>query len=69
MVDPAGREYGTIELVRVPTGNTTEGRYKVMYGGEILGWATTLRLACERLHATYVRAHSAGEFKGYPKQD
>lgn len=47
----------------------TEGRYRVMYRGELLGWAVTLRLACERLHATYVRAHGPGKFEGYPKQD
>ena len=70
MADPQGREYGTIDLVRVPMPNGPgEGRYKVMYGGEILGWATTLRLACERLHATYVRSHGPGKFEGYPKQD
>lgn len=70
MQDPQGREYGTIELVRVPMENgTREGRYKVMYRGETLGWASTLRLACERLHATYVRSHGPGGFQGYPKHD
>lgn len=68
MVDPQGREYGTITLVRVPIGETTEGRYKVMYRGELLGWATTLRLSCERLHTTYVRSHGPGKFQGYPDQ-
>lgn len=51
-----------------PQDGKSEGRYKVMFRGELLGWATSLRLACERLHATYVRAHSAGPFRGYPKQ-
>lgn len=69
MCDPQDREYGTITLVRVPMPDgTTEGRYKVLYGGELLGWATTLRLACERLHATYVRSHGPGGFQGYPRQ-
>tara|TARA_R110002020_G_scaffold48774_7_gene139050 strand:+ start:1020 stop:1229 length:210 start_codon:yes stop_codon:yes gene_type:complete len=69
MVDPQEREYGTIELVRVPMPDgTSEGRYKVMFRGELLGWAKTLRLATERLHATYVRTHGPGKFEGYPRQ-
>jgi len=50
MPDPVGREFGRVELRRV---NDGELRYKVMYEGELLGWAGSLRYAAERLHAHY----------------
>ncbi|WP_322410075.1 hypothetical protein [Microbacterium invictum] len=58
MVDPAGDEYGTVEIRRVMNG--TDVRYRAMYRGEILGWSTTLRLACEQIHRAYLRAHGPG---------
>ncbi|MBW9118901.1 hypothetical protein JNB63_02215 [Microbacterium trichothecenolyticum] len=57
MVDPMGREYGRVELRRVAGG---ELRYKAMSGGEVLGWASTLREACFRLHTAFLAAHGPG---------
>jgi hypothetical protein len=53
MVDPDGVEYGRIELRRVADG----ARYKALRDGEILGWASSLRVACERVHTAYLRSH------------
>lgn len=57
MVDPVGREYGLIELRRVDGG---ELRYKATRLGEVLGWASTLREACNRVHAAFLAAHGPG---------
>jgi hypothetical protein len=55
MLDGLGKQYGTIEIRRV-MGNT-DTRYRVMFRGEVIGWATSLRLACEQVHAAFLRAH------------
>ena len=57
MLDPSGREYGTIELVRVQDAGEQVLRYKAVRDAEIIGWATTLRRACEGVHQAYLRAH------------
>ena len=57
MVDPSGREYGTIELVRVQDAGQQVLRYKAVRDAEIIGWATTLRRACEGVHQAYLRDH------------
>jgi hypothetical protein len=53
-VDAFDRTYDTIELRRV---SATDLRYRVCFRGEVIGWSTTLRLACERLHAEFLRNH------------
>lgn len=58
MVDAQGREYGRIEIRRVMNG--TDVRYRAVYRGDVIGWATSLRLACERVHGAFVRAHGPG---------
>lgn len=58
LVDPSGDEYGVVEIRRVRNG--TDVRYKATHRGEILGWSTTLRLACEQIHRAYLRAHGPG---------
>lgn len=55
MVDPQGRDYGIIEIRRVA--NDVEVRYRASFRGEVIGWSTTLRLACERLHQAFLRSH------------
>ncbi|MEV8274622.1 hypothetical protein [Microbacterium sp. NPDC077184] len=55
LIDGMGVPYATIEIRRVQHG--AEVRYRVTYGGAVLGWATSLRLACERAHQAYLRAH------------
>ncbi|WP_396935744.1 hypothetical protein [Mycolicibacterium sp.] len=55
MVDPTGREYGRIELRRVMNG--TDVRYKAIWRGDVIGWATTLRAACEGVHKAFLAAH------------
>jgi len=55
MIDPSGREYGRVELRRIMNGSDV--RYKAIWRGDVIGWATSLRLACERIHIAYLRAH------------
>ena len=50
MRDPRGVVAGTIELRRTDAGP----RYKVTHRGAILGWATTLKIATERLHRVII---------------
>lgn len=54
MADAFDRVYGTIEIHRV---NATEVRYRASFQGEVIGWSTTLRLACERVHDKFLRNH------------
>jgi hypothetical protein len=54
MVDGFGRVYGTIEIRRL---NATEVRYRASFRGEVIGWSSTLRLACERVHGEFLRNH------------
>ena len=54
LLDAFDRVYGTIELRRV---SATDLRYRVSFRGELIGWSTTLRIACERLHAEFLRNH------------
>jgi len=56
LVDPGGRVYGRVELRRTADGP----RYRCSRDGEVLGWATSLRLACARLHDRELRAHGPG---------
>lgn len=64
MVDPAGNEYGRVELRRVMNG--AELRYKASWRGEVLGWSTTLREACYRVHAAFLARHGPS---GGPKAE
>lgn len=64
MVDPDGKQYGAIEIRRVVNG--TQARYKAMWRGDVIGWSTTLREACERVHKAYLAAHGPG---GRPMAD
>lgn len=41
-------------------------RYRAEFGGELLGWGTTLRGACERVHHAFIRSHGPGDWPGYP---
>jgi hypothetical protein len=54
LVDGFDRTYGTIELRRV---NATDVRYRATFRGDVIGWSTSLRLACERVHAEFIRNH------------
>ncbi|WP_159600842.1 hypothetical protein [Agromyces humi] len=56
MIDPSGRQYGMIRLVRVDG----EPKYRAEHEGEHIGYGATLRSACERIHELYVAAHSPG---------
>ncbi|MEU1971133.1 hypothetical protein ABZ477_05745 [Microbacterium sp. NPDC019599] len=58
MLDEQGRVYGSVEIRRIMNG--TDVRYKAVYRGEVIGWSTSLKLACERIHGAYVRAHGPG---------
>lgn len=52
MIDPQDREYGVIEIRRVMNGEQVA--YRVTMRGEVIGWAHTLRLACHKVHVTYL---------------
>ncbi|SFI30179.1 hypothetical protein SAMN04487751_0983 [Microbacterium saccharophilum] len=54
LVDGFDCVYATIELRRV---NAAEVRYRVSFRGEAIGWSSTLRLACERVHGEFLRNH------------
>jgi len=54
LADAFDRVYGTIEIRRV---NATEVCYRASFRGELIGWSTTLRLACERVHTEFLRNH------------
>jgi hypothetical protein len=58
LLDGFGHEYGRIEIRRVMNG--TDVRYKAIWRGDVIGWATTLREACERVHQAYLQAHGPG---------
>jgi hypothetical protein len=58
LVDGLDKPYGTIEIRRVMNG--TDTRYRVMFRGDVIGWAMTLRIACEQAHAAFLRAHGPG---------
>lgn len=64
MVDPSGHEYGLVRLVRVDGVPT----YRAEYAGSHLGYGGSLRLACERVHDAYLRAHGprSGAAAQYP---
>ncbi|MFI8593712.1 hypothetical protein ACIGCK_04690 [Microbacterium sp. NPDC078428] len=62
LVDGLARDYATIELRRTPDGP----RYRVEYRGELIGWAVSLRVACERAHRAFLSDHGPAPFPGYP---
>jgi hypothetical protein len=62
LVDSMGREYGRVTIVRVDG----EVRYRAEFQGRLLGWGSSLRGACERVHHAFVRSHGPGEWQGYP---
>jgi hypothetical protein len=53
LLDAYDRVYGTIEIRRV---SDDDVRYHVSFHGEVIGWSDTLRLACERVHAEFLRS-------------
>jgi hypothetical protein len=55
MLDAAGKQYGSIEIRRVMNG--TDVRYRAAFRGEVIGWSTSLRYACEEVHRAFLRAH------------
>lgn len=65
MVTPDGREYGTVQIVRV----NGEIRYRVTALGQHVGWTTSLREACQRIHDILIASFSPGAPPGgwYPK--
>jgi len=55
MVDPNGLVYGVITIRR----RESQIVYRCEYRGELLGWASTLRLAALRLSQANVPRHSS----------
>lgn len=64
MVDPHGHEYGRVEIRRLPTGDHV--LYKAIHAGELIGWATTLRVACLKVHLAFLSSLRPG---GAPAAD
>ncbi|MGZ0069445.1 hypothetical protein [Microbacterium arborescens] len=64
MVAPDGVEYGTVRIVRV----RGEIRYRVIALGRHVGWTSSLRSGCERIHHIFIASHSPGPPPGgiYP---
>lgn len=62
LVDAMGLQYGRVTVVRV------DGmvRFRAEFRGELLGYGTTLRGACERVHYAFIRSHGPPPFQGYP---
>lgn len=58
LIDGLGKPYAVIQLRRVMGGSDV--RYRVTFRGDVIGWATSLRLACERAHAAFLRSHGPG---------
>jgi hypothetical protein len=63
--DAYDREYGRVVIVRLDG----EVRYRAEFRDELLGYTTTLRRACENVHAAFVRSHGPAPFEGYPTFD
>jgi hypothetical protein len=55
MLDSMGKQYGSIEIRRVMNG--TDIRYRATFRGEVIGWSTSLRFACEEVHRAFLRSH------------
>lgn len=68
MVEPAGKRYGTIEIRRTVDGIRYRAVHHAGDGDRLLGWGTSLRLACERVHRAYLSAMSpaSGPNEGWP---
>lgn len=62
MIDGMDREYGRVAVVRV-NGSV---RFRAEFRGELLGYGTTLKGACERVHYEFIRSHGPPPFQGYP---
>ena len=58
LLDSLDQPYGTIEIRRVMNG--TDTRYRVAFRGDVIGWSTSLRVACEQAHRAFLRAHGPG---------
>lgn len=56
MLDSWDRVVGTIDLCRTADGL----RYRVEHRGELIGWATSLKIASERLHRVIISAAAPG---------
>jgi hypothetical protein len=65
LLDSYDREYGRITIVRLDG----EIRYRAEFHGDLLGYGTSLRSACERVHMVFVRSHGPASFQGYPTFD
>lgn len=63
MLDPDGREYGVIRLVRL----AGEPKCRAEFRGQHLGYGGTLRAACEHVHREYIAAPAprGGQAAGY----
>lgn len=53
MVDPTGREYGDIRIVR----RGTEVGYRAEFRGQLVGYYLTLRSSCARVHQAFIASH------------
>ena len=48
---------------------TVVGQFGTGCCGEVIGWATTLLDATERVHRAFIAAHGPAPFAGYPQFD
>ena len=57
MIDAQGRVYGTIQIRRL----NGEIRYRAEVGGELIGWANSLKLATHQAHLAHLRKSTRRE--------
>ncbi|MET0887798.1 MAG: hypothetical protein ABWX92_15260 [Mycetocola sp.] len=62
LIDAQDHAYGRVAVVRVDGAV----RFRAEFRGELLGYGTTLRGACERVHYAFIRSHGPAPFQGYP---
>lgn len=61
--DQYDRCYGVVVILR----RGDEVGYRATDGrGELIGYFTALRTACQHVHQRYVRSHGPAPFAGYP---
>ncbi|MDY0829148.1 hypothetical protein SK224_08415 [Microbacterium sp. BG28] len=63
--DPRGNPYGSVQLRRTKDGP----RYRTEHRGELIGWGTSLRQSCMRLHQMMLREGVPGLPAGSPWPD
>lgn len=65
LIDSEDPEYGRVTIVRLDG----QIRYRAEFREVLLGYGTSLRSACERVHRAFIDSHGPSPFRGYPGFD